>query len=579
MTTNDQSRVILHVTDLHLSNIGLGSTDFLRVGYYKEYIRNMWGAMSPYITGKVDLIVATGDFVDRGEIHNFEHAANVLRELANVLNLDETRIAMCIGNHDIVREKDIKTHHEEARSAFHEFANLFSKDRIIHSSKRASLLSYDNDVYCLMLDGTLGSAEADMPGSMDLATTDTLIEEFIRRVPEDNVLVIGSHYPFSPFPDDFAQPMEGPDYNKRHFWSNGILFKKRVTDLRKKAPTLWLFGDVHHPDTYSEGQHFHVLSGRFGVRMPEPPHTDSLQPRQCRVVILPLKSDGQCRVITGNFILESHTPQQELGRWEASVSAFRRTGATFPDAEMGEMETSIPIGPGESNEGPKNLNAPPVSVLDQNLNNRIYEKVRNDGLYRMGRFRTSGDCDSLGWVSVGQILASGDYTARFCSASLLWLTKTFGIKPHINGTSVLFLGIDCWGASIAAILAAACGSEALCVAVRAGGRYHSVGELVDDDVIACLKRSEIIVIVTDAIATGLSIKSLYDRIREVSTDAIRAEQRWVALSVLIDANQKTLPTCPFLAGVGVGCADIKFPSVPCAMLPGDDIAPPTVSFL
>ena len=579
VTTSDQYRVILHVTDLHLSNIGLGSTDFLRAGYYKEYLRNMWRAIGPQVRRRVDLIVATGDFVDRGETHNFEHAANVLRELANVVGLDESRVAVCIGNHDIVREKDTKSHHDEARAAFHEFSNRFSSGKVVNSSKRATLLAYDGDIFCLMLDGTLGSPETDAPGTLDLAVTDQLISEFIRPVPEDKVLVIGSHYPISPFPDDFAQRMEGPEYLKRHFWSDAILLKKRVKDLRVSAPTLWLFGDVHHSDAYSEGQHFHIVTGRLGVRIPEPPRKDSLQPRQCRVVTLPLQGDGECRVITGNFILDSHTPQQELGNWIASSAPFRRTGAVWPDAEKREIEASSQTSSRESAQTPQPPNVHTVTVLDQNLNSLIYEKVRNDGLYRMGRFRTSGDRDSLGWVSVGQILASGEYFARFCSASLLWLKTTFEFKPHINGMSVLFIGIDCWGASIATILGAACGSEAMCVAVRADGRYHTVGELVDDDVIACLKRSETVVVVTDVIATGHSITSLYDRIRQVCPDAIRPQQRWLALTVLIDANQTSLPTCPFLAGVGVGCVDIKLPGVPCAILPGDDIAPPMVSFL
>lgn len=177
VTTNDQNRVILQVTDLHLSNIGLGSTDFLRAGYYKEYLRNMWGAISPQLTGRVDLIVATGDFVDRGETHNFEHAANVLRELASVVSLDESRVAVCIGNHDIVREKDTKSHHDEARAAFHEFSNLFSKGRVVHSSKRATLFAYDNDLFCLMLDGTLGSPGTDAPGTLDLASISTDLVE------------------------------------------------------------------------------------------------------------------------------------------------------------------------------------------------------------------------------------------------------------------------------------------------------------------------------------------------------------------------------------------------------------------
>jgi hypothetical protein len=578
VSVTKQRCTILHITDLHLSEIGVGSHEFLRVGYYDEYVRNMWTKMSSQLSSPVDLIVATGDFVDRGRTENFSHARQVLLAVARLVGLDESRVAVCIGNHDIVREKELAGQHDLAREAYRAFSADFSKGRMRESSHRATLFEYDGGIFFLMLDGTRGATKADVPATIDSDVADHLINDFVRKVPEDKLLIVGSHYPIAPFPDDFGIRVEGPDYVEKHFWTSAIAFKKRVSSLRTKAPTLWLFGDVHNSDAYSEHHHYHVITGRLGVRVPVPPHPESQRPRQARAVVLEWDSNSACRVITGNFLPSTHHPQPEIGEWIVESSDVRRTGAVPNDQVKGDATTPPAVSPTPASTVSAVLPQPLITVLDRNLSTLIYEKIRNEGLYRMGRFRTTGARDSLAWISVGQILGTGTFLARFVGASLAWLTKTQSIKPHVNGHNVLFLGIDCWGASVATLLGAACGAPALCVAVRADGRYHTVGELVDETVVSAVEQSDIVVLVTDVIVTGRSIAALYSRVKELKPAAIRAEQRWLGISVLMDANQSALASCPFLTGVGVACGDIKLPGIQSAMLPGEDIAPAVVSF-
>jgi len=573
-----QRCTILHVTDLHLSEIGAGSREFLRVGYYDEYVRNMWAKMSPHLSAPVDLIVATGDFVDRGRTDNFSHARQILLAVARMVELDESRVAVCIGNHDVVREKELAGQHDLAREAYRAFSAEFSKGRMRESSHRAALFEYDGGIYSLMLDGTRGAPKADVPATIDPDVADHLINDFVRKVPDDKLLIVGSHYPIAPFPDDFGIREEGPDYVERHFWTSAIAFKKRVSSLRERAPTLWLFGDVHNSDAYSERHHYHVITGRLGVRVPAPPHTESQRPRQVRAVVLEWDSNSACKIVTGNFLPTTHHPQPEIGEWIVEASDVRRTGAAPNEQAEGGATAHPERSLTPASAVPAVLPQPSITVLDQNLSAMIYEEVRNEGLYRMGRFRTTGSRDSLAWISVGQILGTGTFLARLVSASLSWVTKAHGVKPHVNGNNVLFLGIDCWGASVATLLGAACGAPSLCVAVRADGRYHTVGELVDEAVVSAVEQSDIVVLVTDVIATGRSIAALYSRVKELNPAAIRAEQRWLGISVLIDANQSVLTSCPFLAGVGVGCGDIKIPGIESAMLPGEDIAPAVFSF-
>lgn len=578
MSTESQKRSILHITDLHLSDIGGGSREFLRIGSYREYLRDMWDQMSPHIGGTVDIIVATGDFVDRGRTGHFEHAQSILIELARLAGVDKSRVVVCLGNHDIIRREELAGQHTAARAPFREFASQFGNGNCAKNSNRAALISFDNRLHCLMLDGTFGAMEPDIPGLLDTDAADELINEFVRAVPEDEILVVGSHYPISPFPDDFAIGSEGPDYVRRHFWIGAVDFKRRVARVRKRAPTLWLFGDVHHPDGYRQESDIHIITGRLGVSVPLPPKPESQLPRQARSVVLDQGDFRVCDVFTANFHQTSHLPQPQGGEWSVVPSPVRQTGLLYRSASMATNGADTEIAGSTRRVGMSEVSGVTATLLDQNLNDAIYERIRDESLYRMGRFRTSGSSDSLGWVSIGQILGSVSYLPRFCSASLAWLWKSFDIKPHRNGDTVLFLGIDCWGASVASLLAVACGSSSLCVAVRADGRYHTAGELVDSDVASATKRARIVVVVTDVIATGQSIASVYSRIQLADPDAVRAEQRWIALAVLVDANKKILEPCRFLAGLGAACLDIKLPSVPSETMPGDDIAPAVVSF-
>lgn len=576
----EQGHTILHVTDFHLADIGPGSREFLRPGYYREYLRDFWQKASAHLTGSVDAIVATGDFVDCGHEENFEHAHTVLMELARLANLDESGIVVCIGNHDLKRKKRADGSYDVDRIPFTTFAKRFANGSSQHESDRAVLIAGKRNVRYLMLDGTLGSTSAgDTPGDLDMDSADRLINDYVRAVPEDELLIIGSHYPIAPFPDDFSTHAEGADYVKRHFWSAAVAFKKRVMQIRQKAATVWLFGDVHHSDAYNERSHIHVLSGRLGTRVPIPDRDkpESYLSRQGRAIVLPSADSSEAKLITCNFTPISHEPQPEMGEWTAEAAAIRRTDRFATGlAIAGTSAISESVEP--TQEQASAAVSCPVIVLDQNLNNLIYAKIRDDSLYRMGRFRTSGDRDSLGWVSVGQLLGSGEYLASFCSASLRWLSQRFELKPHRNGAEFAFIGIDCWGAAVAAILGSASGATSICIAVRGEGRFHTTGELVDDDVGKAIQSAQTVVLVTDVIATGRSIASLYSGILGDYPEAVRPEQRWVALSVLIDGNQKSLDTCPFLAGLGVGCEKIKLPGIASALMPDLDIAPAIVSF-
>jgi predicted MPP superfamily phosphohydrolase len=93
---------LLHITDFHISD-PRGSDEVLSADGAAEYLKSLANAVYE-ATGDqgVDAIVATGDYVDKGRVSNFEYAQSLLVQLAENLRLPLACVATCIGNHDLV---------------------------------------------------------------------------------------------------------------------------------------------------------------------------------------------------------------------------------------------------------------------------------------------------------------------------------------------------------------------------------------------------------------------------------------------------------------------------------------------
>src|SRR5687768_7405146 len=142
---------ILHVTDFHIFDPQSG-LEHLSQGYYKEYLDSLSRELRQTEFGAVDAIVATGDFVDSGEVQNFDHAANVLVHLATILEVPSARIVVCIGNHDVVRALDASGSEDGARVAYNEFAAKLSNGASTHSSARGCFGRVMDGLWFLVLD-------------------------------------------------------------------------------------------------------------------------------------------------------------------------------------------------------------------------------------------------------------------------------------------------------------------------------------------------------------------------------------------------------------------------------------------
>jgi DNA repair exonuclease SbcCD nuclease subunit len=120
---------ILHITDFHYSEETKALTDVVSA------IVEALGRL----TEKIDFVLFTGDLVQNGSIKDdYSKAANVLfQPIFKALGLEEDRLLMCPGNHDIDRTKIYP-------SLFNEINNAISNEVIDSFYKRKDQLYQDS---------------------------------------------------------------------------------------------------------------------------------------------------------------------------------------------------------------------------------------------------------------------------------------------------------------------------------------------------------------------------------------------------------------------------------------------------
>src|ERR1043165_5194328 len=208
---------ILHITDLHIKN-PLGDDEYLRAGFYDEYLDTLIVKVRPLVVGEIDCLVITGDFIEQGKVGKFGHAEVVINYLAEKLKLRPEKIALCNGNHDIVRDDERSGNTIAARAAFKDFSNKFASKNAVKEIDRAVLLKPSEKLWCLMIDTTLGSGGENNPGGLDTAEADAIMG-WIKELPTDELLVIGAHYPVHNIMADGAVfDEDNPLWAKQHIW-------------------------------------------------------------------------------------------------------------------------------------------------------------------------------------------------------------------------------------------------------------------------------------------------------------------------------------------------------------------------
>ena len=92
---------ILHITDFHFIN------DRKELVNQEEIVNSI---LTDLNQKKIDLIIFSGDLVNSGNtIDDFDKASKLLfEELKEQLKLDNSKIILCSGNHDMNRNEDVR---------------------------------------------------------------------------------------------------------------------------------------------------------------------------------------------------------------------------------------------------------------------------------------------------------------------------------------------------------------------------------------------------------------------------------------------------------------------------------------
>jgi hypoxanthine-guanine phosphoribosyltransferase len=558
---------VLHFTDLHIDDPD-SPQEFLRRGRYKEYVDGALESLGD-VAKRPELIVCTGDFIHKGKVASFSHAKKVLEHIVARAEGDAKSAVLCIGNHDVVDAFEQKGERAQARQAYHEFAKGFANLQCAKqvNAEKAVLCQSPSGVWALSIDSTMGATPRE-PGTLSDEEIDT-IAGWVYDFPKKDLLVIATHYPAVISQDSVADYVEkDPDYHRRHEWRGGKPLRERIREIRRreKAPTLWLCGDIHQPEhiCIEEGQ-FSVTTGRLGTATPT---ADSAIPRQVKLIQIE-RSSKRAVVYTASFHAKGHSENPHLGEWKTQSSSMR----TPAEAES-QSGPPLPAKAAEEVVTPETVSEARTAVElidDGSLERRILDVIAQNDLYTIGRFNTADDQASLAWLSIGPLLNEPGILASIIDRMATQLIRQQE-EASLQAKDIVLLGIDCWGAVLASQLSIITGSPNFCLAARGRGEFSTPQETVSDTVCRRIQQAKVVVLVSDVVATGSTMKW----VRSEVTARVQVPLKWCALCIVADKLQQR--DLAFLDAFGVACGALRMPIVAKDAIPDERILPARLSF-
>ena len=553
---------------------------------------------------KLDGIVFTGDLVNKAKLVNLPHAGDVLQHLCTRLALDRKRLIPCHGNHDFVLNVANTRRYAEAISPIEKFFKPFGNRVTDCQTPLGVLHEIETGVHVLTLDSLLDApaGDAGKPG-MPSAHEDGVVEIVRQHVTSEDVLIIASHYPL----DDFN---EASSRIEERLWHGGRVLADRIGKLRAEAtgPSLWLSGDLHYPlKPRSYGIFTCLLGGHFDGR----PITKSLQkPAAVLFRVRAGSVNGDCVEVE---LRQGHAQQQSGGQWWCSermpfptVAARKKSKARVP---TGTKPDTTPVrqlcDASQIAAGSPALASrvvaierfedclEPITGGAPTLETQILDTIAQERLYHLGRFETAENQVSLGWVSIGPLLAgTPQHAIAFSSSPPLlplvisqmqqWLkTKVDELNIPDDRSAVVLLGIDCWGAVISSQLSVMSGWRNFCIAGRGDGAHHTTFERVTPRVIREISAASLIVFVADVIASGHTIRHIHDDIMQKmpkGNGATKRKPNWLAAGVLCDELTERGSELDFLQSIGCACKVLRLPLITPKQLPDKHILPAILRF-
>ncbi|MDB5012267.1 MAG: hypothetical protein JWQ25_469, partial [Daejeonella sp.] len=432
------SKRILHISDLHINDPN-STTENLRSSRYKEFIDDLYVSYKTSYGEQdldIDLLFITGDFIDKGKVANFGHAEAVVDYIVEKFKVTAGSTFVCIGNHDLIRSEDAAGNLGKAVEDYANFARKYNNDKI-HSEtvidNRATIYKV-SDEYILIIDAVSDTKGTDRPATdISDAFIDLISGEWVRdKIPEDANLYILSHYPLVQSKKDLLD-YEEADWTGRHIWKAGYPIKERISKSRgsSSGKTIWFFGDAHLPDFICESESpsvVYLMTGQFGGNYANPVSTNSgnaYKPYH-QVTTLTVETTSVRRVVF-SYNPKGFQYSAHMGEWTGTKSSLH-------------FETVLP-----AVNKLKEEKAAFVVPVGNSIEDEIYEEVKNEELYKFGKFVTSEKKIALGWVSINSLFRNTFLLSNGIDKIIEWLKKTITLdKEH-----ELFIGCGFWGGILA----------------------------------------------------------------------------------------------------------------------------------
>jgi pyrimidine operon attenuation protein/uracil phosphoribosyltransferase len=464
---------------------------------------------------------------------------------------------------------------------FNEFSKGFANDAPMYKSDddRAVLCRIKVGVWALMLDSVLGGRLKNDPAPGPLtAKSGDAIMDIVRIVPVNDLLLIGSHYSVDPniaSASDFADG-KGGNFLGAHSWTDAYQLRERI-DRHRKTPykTCWFSGDIHREHFRYHRNIYYVTTGRLGTKTGA---SDSKCLRQAAVVRI---DENEIVVHRFRYDTEGHNSQAEYGDWKSDVA--NREPNTVPTSVV-DLRAPV-VDPSETagaqvssntqvatealtrNDSFTSVATSKCEILSAESSQDIRTNIVKNKLYTWGRFETSPNEVLLSWVSIGPLLSAPKRLGATTRDMATWLDSQMG-QRKMTAEQAVFLGIDCWGSILASQLSVVTGIRNFCIAARGRGDYHTNQEAITDEILQVVALAKYVIIVTDVVATGRTLRWLYDQFPKAEND----EKVWLLLSVLCDPKQPLFADCSFIQAHGTAC-QITRPILPADRVPGLDLVP------
>jgi len=298
----------------------------------------------------------------------------------------------------------------------------------------------------------------------------------------------------------------------------------------KAIPTrkIILSGHTHCQRTELRDDIYRIASPRIGVAKNTEPKTT--QNRGAGVIVI----DKKVKHISVEQRFSGHGDQWETAEWTHT-----------PSEEMDMAE---------------------VKVLNEVMENEIVLMISTRGLYKLGRYETYANKTSLAWISLGPILnEKKDMIIQMSRITMEYLID----QQKVVMADSLLLGVGCWGAIIASHISLVTGMVNIAISVEDALSIPRAESIVMDSLELNLKGRKTIIMVTDVVATGTTINTIYKHVKNYCDLKGENVERWYLMSLI--AGDKKQIICDPRVIETTFCAKVPIPVVERNELPSFDV--------